>query len=246
VTIIDRGAPPVISLTVAAETVLERTGHVDLRIQRAGTLGSAVSVNYSTVDGSAQAGVDYVATSGTASFAPGHASAVVRVPLLVDPVTASSRTFSFALSDPGGGASLGAPASTLVTIVDDLSPATYTFTRSTYNAVRTGPGMIVAIQRLGDVSAAGLVQFSTSNGSAVAGVDYVATAGTVNFAAGESLRAVVIPLIPTATGGEKTFIVVLSSPPPGSILGQPNAALATILPLELDFPVVFKGHRGGW
>ena len=44
-------------------------------------------------------------------------------------------------------------------------------------------------------SAAVSVQYATANGSAIAGSDYTATSGTLNFAAGETEKTVSVPVV---------------------------------------------------
>jgi sugar lactone lactonase YvrE len=59
-----------------------------------------LTVNYATADGTALAGRDYVATSGTLTFAPGVTSETIRVPLLDDGVAQSGLAFTLTLSNP--------------------------------------------------------------------------------------------------------------------------------------------------
>ena len=65
-----------------------------------------VTVNYATADGTATAGEDYTATSGTLTFAPGETEKTVSVAIIDDTVEDSGETFTLVLSDPSGG-SLG-------------------------------------------------------------------------------------------------------------------------------------------
>jgi hypothetical protein len=66
-------------------------------------LAKSVSVNVSTADGSAVAGVDYVATSETLTFSPGMVQQTVTVPLL-SPGNTPKKTFYARLSSPSGAA----------------------------------------------------------------------------------------------------------------------------------------------
>lgn len=66
-----------------------------------------VTVHYTTVDGTAVAGVDYTATSGTLSFAAGEKSKDVLVPVRVDDPT-TNVSFTLALDSPTGAALLDA------------------------------------------------------------------------------------------------------------------------------------------
>jgi hypothetical protein len=59
-----------------------------------------VSVGFRTSDGTAKAGSDYVATSGTISFAPEALSQVITVPVIGDTVVEFNETFLVQLSNP--------------------------------------------------------------------------------------------------------------------------------------------------
>ena len=61
-----------------------------------------VSVDYATKDGTATAGSDYVATSGTLTFAPGETERTVSVAILDDVVDEGKETFVLRLSNPQG------------------------------------------------------------------------------------------------------------------------------------------------
>ena len=62
----------------------------------------AVSVDYSTIDGTATAGEDYTATSGTLTFAPGETEKTVTVPILDDAIDEGKEKFTVRLSNPQG------------------------------------------------------------------------------------------------------------------------------------------------
>lgn len=64
---------------------------------------------------------------------------------------------------------------------------------------------------------------------ATAGVDYTTTSGTVNFAVGEQVKTITVPVLFDGTGAEidETFLVVLSSPVNATIVD--STATGTIL-----------------
>ncbi|MGB0438465.1 MAG: Calx-beta domain-containing protein, partial [Mycobacterium sp.] len=62
----------------------------------------AVSVGYTTADGTAVAGGDYVGESGTVTFAPGVTSQLVTVAVLGDGVVEANETLTVTLSGPSG------------------------------------------------------------------------------------------------------------------------------------------------
>ncbi len=88
----------------------------------AGSTG-AVSATYTTSNGTATAGSDYQASSGTVSFADGDtADKTFTVPITQDSVDEADETVNLTLSGPTGGASLGSPSRATLTIVDDDAP----------------------------------------------------------------------------------------------------------------------------
>jgi chitinase len=62
-----------------------------------------VTVHFATADGTAVAGKDYVAQSGTVTFAPGQTQATINVTVLADPLAAADLNFSLDLSNPLNG-----------------------------------------------------------------------------------------------------------------------------------------------
>ena len=61
-----------------------------------------VSVDYATADGTAVAGADYTAASGTLTFAPGETAKTVAVAILDDAIDEGKEKFYFRLSNPQG------------------------------------------------------------------------------------------------------------------------------------------------
>ena len=60
------------------------------------------SVSYTTTNGTATAGQDFVAVSGTLTFANGEGSKTILIPILEDLVAEAPETFFFVLSNPSG------------------------------------------------------------------------------------------------------------------------------------------------
>ena len=91
------------TLSVADANAREGT---DATLDFAVTLDRAspttVTVHYATEDGTAAAGADYTATSGTLSFAPGDLAKTVSVPILDDAHDEGSETLTLTLSNATG------------------------------------------------------------------------------------------------------------------------------------------------
>jgi parallel beta-helix repeat protein len=75
------------------------------------------------------------------------------------------------------------------------------------------------------------VDYTTVNGTAVAGVDYVATHGTLTFPPDQTQETIDVPILPnTVAAPEKTFTVVLSNPsPPDQVTISTGTATGTII-----------------
>ena len=59
-----------------------------------------MAVGYATADYTAQAGADYVATSGTLTFAPGETSKSVKVAVKGDKLKETTQRFFLSLGEP--------------------------------------------------------------------------------------------------------------------------------------------------
>lgn len=118
VTIVDDDTAPAVSISPTA-SVSEGQTSVTINVTRSGATATTVAVNYATSNGTATAGADYAATSGTLTWLPSDPDTkTIIVPLSGDTLVEGDEVFTLALSNPVGGASLAASMST-VTIVDD-------------------------------------------------------------------------------------------------------------------------------
>ena len=103
---------PVSVSFATADVTVESTGMMaTIDVQRTGNLAVAVSVNYATSNGSAVAGQDYTAASGILTFPPNQTDETFSIPILANPSRSTTfSTVNLTLSQPGGGATLGAIA----------------------------------------------------------------------------------------------------------------------------------------
>ena len=90
-------------ISVADAQVQEAEGaELSFRVTLAAAQAGAVSVRYATSDGTAVAGSDYVARSGSLRFAPGETAKTILVPVLNDAHDEGSETMTLTLSHPFG------------------------------------------------------------------------------------------------------------------------------------------------
>jgi hypothetical protein len=215
----------------ASYSARESGGLAAITLRRSGGVSGPVLVTYTTVDGSARAGIDYVASAATLTFRPGQAISTFYIPLIDNTRADGARTFSIALSSPTPSVVLG-PAAT-VTIVDDdaggvIEFHSQTFTASATTGCATPPcDALLFLERVAGVASDVTVDFATVDGTGDALTDYVPTAGTITFNAGDTGATIRIPLRLTARPG-RTFSVLLSSPHGGASLGPWTTATVTL------------------
>ncbi len=113
-----------LTLSAASATVSEGAGSISISVSRTGGSTGAASVAYATANGTAIAGLDYTAKSGTLNWADGDAdSKTIAIPILEDSLAEGNESFALTLSG-ATGAILGSPASATVTITDNEAPPT--------------------------------------------------------------------------------------------------------------------------
>ncbi|MCW5658842.1 MAG: tandem-95 repeat protein [Burkholderiaceae bacterium] len=117
-TITDNDPTP--SLVINDVSVNEAAGTMTFTVTLSAASGQTVSVNYATSNGSASAGSDYTATSGTLTFTPGVVTRTLTVPIINDTATESTETFNVTLS--GAVNATIADATGVGTIVDNDAP----------------------------------------------------------------------------------------------------------------------------
>jgi hypothetical protein len=121
-TIVDDDPPPVLSVA-DSPTVPEGAAGAQATfvVRLSAASARQVSVAYATVNGTATAGQDYTARSGTLAVSAGNSQAVIAVPVLDDGADEPAETFELRLSSPAA-ATIG-DATAVATIADDDEPA---------------------------------------------------------------------------------------------------------------------------
>src|SRR5262249_44467695 len=94
-------------------------GTATITVTRTGGSNVPVSVNYATSNGTALAGSDYTATSGTLNFAAGETSKTFTIPITNDTAVENPETVTLTLSNPTRGATPASAATATLTIISD-------------------------------------------------------------------------------------------------------------------------------
>jgi subtilisin-like proprotein convertase family protein len=222
-----------VMLTQSATSGAEGAGSIAVSVTRTGGKEGSATVNYATSNGTATAGTDYTATSGTLTFAVGELVKTFSIPIANDTTQESNETIQVTLSSAGGNSTLGTLASGSVTIQDDdattpvaISPATQTVTEAAT--------LITFTVSRGVLGNAGTVNYATAYGTATA-ADFTATSGTVSFTASDLSKTFTVAVLDdTVVEAAETFTVTLSAPTGGLTLGTPVTSTITIADGDSD------------
>jgi hypothetical protein len=95
--------------TTSAVKVAAKKQTLTIPLVRGPRIKGAASVSFGTVPGSAHAGRDFVATSGTLSFANNVSDGSTSLTVKGDPKAGKNRSFELALSSPTAGGTVGPP-----------------------------------------------------------------------------------------------------------------------------------------
>jgi Domain of unknown function (DUF4082)/Bacterial Ig domain/Bacterial Ig-like domain (group 3)/Calx-beta domain/Cadherin-like domain/Purple acid Phosphatase, N-terminal domain len=185
-----------------------------------------VTVAYTTVDGTATAGSDYIAKSGTVTFNPGETRVDVAFAINGDLNAEANESFTVSLSNPVN-ATLAAAADGQVKITDDdppiISVADISAPEGTFNTTVT-----LTVKLSQSDTAPVTVNYTTVSGTAVAAVDFVPKSGSLYFGPGGVSLPVEITLVGDTTfEPTKEFYLDLSGPT-NATLGKSRATI-TIL-----------------
>ena len=98
----DNVAPAAVQVGIYDSTVVEGADDLEFVVSLSRASSGIVSVDYATTNGTAVAGTDYSANSGTVQFAPGEVRKFVTVSVLSNTLaqTDTSKKLQFVLSDP--------------------------------------------------------------------------------------------------------------------------------------------------
>jgi hypothetical protein len=210
-------------LFVRDAVVDESTGTVSVPVLIGGPGGQAsnrtVTVDYTTSDGTAAAGSDYTATSGTLTFPPGENAKTIVVAITNDTTREQAERFQVTLANPLNATVSDADGTVVIGGNDGAHVA--------QPMVSVGPDLVAGegdgyVDLPVSLSAPGqsvvTVAYNLTNSTAAAGLDYDCTApgcnnDTLTFAPGETTKTVRVDLVNDVTPeGLETFLLNLSAP----------------------------------
>ena len=222
-----------VGFTFPAFNVNEKVvgGNAIIGVVRAGATNDTVTVNYATVPipGGALPNIDFTPVIGQLRFLPGQTNLTFSVPILDDALVEGNESFTVILSNLTGSAALSLPLA-LVTIIDnDFSPGSLSFQRGAYTIGESAGQLTITIVRTNGSTGVASVNWGAGGGTALSGIDYLATGGVVSLADGEASKSFTIQIIDDVlVEGNETFEVTISNPTGGAMIAGPSMVEVTI------------------
>ncbi len=226
-TVVEHDADAGLSFTASAASVSKNGGQIIIPVVTSNTNVEPYSVNYATADGTAQSGVHYGAVSGTLSFSNGIVTNLITVPILNNGIIDTNRTFSVSLSGATAPGQVVSPGTETVTIIEAQSG--FSFSSPIYTVLRNGGvAATITVNRGGNTNNIASVNFSATNGTAVAGLDYTPTNGVFTFTNGVLSQQFQVPVFGRTTVQPDDTVLLQLFNPTNAILSPPSAATLTI------------------
>lgn len=214
------------ALAILDANVTEGTGataSLNFTITLSAPSEAPVTVDYQAIGQSATAGADFVAASGTLTVPANATTASLTIAVSGDNLVEGSETLQVQLAD-AQGAGLGDAIATGTIADDDVALLRLADARINENA---GGTLVLTATLSNPVAQAVSVQYASSDGTAIAGSDYVAVDGQITFPAATTSASITVPLLnDSLKEGSETFSVTLSAPVPGAPLVVLDAATA--------------------
>ncbi len=239
-------------LTIADVSVLE--GDVGastavFTVTLAPTHTQIVTVSYTTISGTAASGSDYTAVTGTLAFNPGDDTQIISIDVLGDLFDEPDEQFTVQLSNPTNAELLNDTATG--TIVDDDGLPQLAIADQTVLEGNSGSVNALFDVTLSPASADVVtVDYTTNDGTAVAGSDYTAVSNTLTFQPGETGKTIAVQVTGDNVdeGGSESFTVDLSNAANAAIADSQGSGVITddeTARLSQTFgPQVLEGDSG--
>lgn len=161
----------------------------------------------------------------------------------------SGRVLTATATDPAGNTSEFSPCDSTNTA------GSLQFSSASYYVLEDVGNAVITVTRAGGTKGTLSVNYSTADGTAVAGSDYTAVAGTLVFADGETSHTFTIPIADDLVSEpDETVTLSLSGPTDLEVIGGPPRAIMTIqsnstplflIPNGIDVPEGDSGTTNG-
>ena len=160
----------------------------------------------------------------------------LEITVTADDIPEAEESFIISLSNPTGGAGL-ASNNTMAVITVEENDTPVRFSQAQYTVDEGAGSVVFTVTRgvlddgteIGNINTETTVEYETSSGTAVAGIDFDSCSGAITFASGVTSQTISIPITDDSDPeGDEHFSVSLSSPSSDAVLSTPSSALILI------------------
>ncbi|XP_047348834.1 sodium/calcium exchanger 1 isoform X3 [Vespa velutina] len=177
-------------------TVMENVGTFEIGVTRAGgDLNKSCTVDYSTEDGSAEAGSDYVSAKGTLTFESGETKKTIQLSVIDDELFEEDEHFYVRLSNVSQPAMLVSPSLATVMILDDDHSGIFGFPERDIELVESVGQYPLRVVRYSGARGRVIIPYRTIEGTAKPGKQYVHTEGSLTFEDNQTEKTVSMEII---------------------------------------------------
>jgi len=207
----DDSAP---ALSIGDDTVIEGnegTTNAVFTVALSNPSSRTVTVDYASADGTAISGADYVAVSGSLTFAPGETNKTIVAPVSGDALDEEDESFSVQLLN-ATNAVVGVVGGVGVIIDDDGTPVLSIADATVFEGNEGVTNLVLTVILSGASSRTVTVDYASANGTAIASADYIAVSGSLTFAPGATSKTIIVPVSgDTVDEEDETFAVTLAN-----------------------------------
>ena len=204
--------------------------------------GQTVTASWSTLDNSATAPADYVTASGTVTFTPGQTTKTVAVTIKGDTLDENDELALVSFTNPANATIGGVYGLGFATITDDDPLPVIVPGSASIVEGNSGTKVIQVPVSLSAPSGRTVTaSWSTLGNTATAPADYVAAAGSVTFAPGQTTKTVAVTIKgDTLDENDELALVSFTNPANATIGGVYGLGFATITDDD-PLPVIVPG-----
>jgi CSLREA domain-containing protein len=244
--------PGQLQFSAASYNVIEDIGQATITVTRTNGTSGQVSVDYATSNGTATAGTDYTAASGTLTFADGETAKTFTVPILNDAINEPDETLNLALSNPAGGAALGAQNTAVLNLLDRSKLPVLSIDSTSVNEGNAGTtGALVTVSLSAATGRTVTANYNTFEVSSTSGVDFQPASGSLTFLPGVTSQTLEVAAIgDTLDEDNEQFRVALSNAVNAAVSVSSNPPVVTIIDddplpsLSINDATVTEGNSG--
>ena len=191
--------------------------------------GKPISMRFAATSGTATADVDFASASGTLTIPAGSIGGTVTITINSDTLVEPDETFFVSLDNPVNVTISRARA--VGTIVNDDVGGNIQFgSGGAFNIAENAGNAIITVTRVNGGASGVVVNYTTSDVTALAGQDYTSVSGSVTFGANETTKTFTVPIINDSLNEEpfESVNLSLTAVTGGATLGIPAAAILNI------------------